>query len=74
MMIALFSTHRRMPVLTSTWVYVMSLPLRRSLESVGLLALRRIREMKNSKSGYSRTSRILVPKQITVRARIISKF
>ena len=38
-MIPLFSTHRRVPVLQSTRVYVMSLPLRWSLESVRLLAL-----------------------------------
>ena len=53
--------------LKSTWVYVMmSLPWRRSSESVGLLALLRISEIASDN-----TSNILVPKQITVRDRMI---
>ena len=52
-MIALFSTHRRVPVLKSTWVYViMSLPWRRSLEDVGLFAPCRISGMKNNEWLY----------------------
>ena len=66
MIVALFSTHRRVPVLTSTRVYVLSLTSPRSLESVRPLAPYSTSKMKNSKSGYTRTSTILVPKQMTV--------
>ena len=64
--IALFSTHRRLPALKSTRVYAISLPSPKLVESVRLLAQYRTSEMKNSKSGYPRTSSVLVPKQISV--------
>ena len=64
--IALFSTHRRVPALKSTRVYVISLTSRRLVEGVRLLALCKISKMKNSRSGYTRTSTILVAKQMSV--------
>ena len=65
-MIVLFSTHRRVPVLKSTLGYVMmSPPWRRWLENVGFLALCRISEIASDN-----TSSILVPRQITGRARM----
>ena len=66
MITSLFSTHRRLPVLKSTRVYVRILTSTRSPESARPIAPYRTSEMKNSKSGYNRTSTILVPKQISV--------
>ena len=64
--IALFSTNRRVPPLKSTRVYAISLTSRRLVDSARPLDLYRTSEMKNSKSGYTRTLTILVPKQISV--------
>ena len=61
MITSLFSAHRRVAIFKWTRVYVISLPLPRWLESVPSLALYRISETKNSKSGYTRTLTILVP-------------
>ena len=52
--IVLFSNHRRVPALKSTRVYVISSTSRRLVESARPLALYLTRDMKNSRSGYTR--------------------